>query len=118
MLDPEPAQNQRPPLAQPMRVVPDPNPHVNKLRLQRGTDAHRIPYKRPARIVAFSPSRGYPDTRLCRSVPMMIGVYVILRRKVSRLATRSHSYPGGTKFSSKELNRNLANEFGQFVTIG
>ena len=28
MLDPEPTQDQRPPLAQPMRVVPDPNPHV------------------------------------------------------------------------------------------
>ncbi len=30
VLDPQPTQNQRPPLAQPMRVVPDPNPHVEK----------------------------------------------------------------------------------------
>ncbi len=28
MLDPEPTQDQRSPFAQPMRVVPDPNPHV------------------------------------------------------------------------------------------
>ena len=32
VLDPEPSQDQRPPLAQSMRVVPDPDPHVAKLR--------------------------------------------------------------------------------------
>ena len=64
MLDPEPAQDQRSPLAQPMRVVPDPNPHVDKLRLSaRDRLPTAYPYKRPARIVAFSPGRGYPDTR-------------------------------------------------------
>ena len=64
MLDPQPAQDQRPPLAQPMRVVPDPNPHV-KQTPSSGDD--HVPaadrYSAPAKIVSFSPQHAYPDRR-------------------------------------------------------
>ena len=72
VLDPEPTQDQRPPLAQPMRVVPDPNPHVDRLRLSiEDQIPTAVPYKRPARIVAFSPVVAIPTRELCRFVPMM-----------------------------------------------
>ncbi len=106
MLDPEPTQDQRPPLAQPMRVMPDPNPHVNRLRRQ-GRD--RCP---PPTLQMSGGNRSVlRNSWLSRHatlpiVPMMIGVYVILRRKVSRLPGSSHPYPGGNKFSSKELKPN------------
>ena len=93
MLDHESTEDQRSPFAQPVRVMPDPNPHVVAPSSESEHDPGRRPHNQPARIVSFCSLCDHPKARFGGPFPLEGGFAVILRRKVSRSATRSHSYP-------------------------
>jgi hypothetical protein len=74
MRDPKSSQDQWPTLAQPMCIMPDPDPHVqapNVARLSRLSHTNHlteiVAYQASSKIVAFSRPGGYPGDDLPNS---------------------------------------------------
>ena len=109
MLDPEPAQNQRPAFAQPMRVVPEPNPHVEAPLLvneHRSDSASACTNASPERIVvAFPAATGHPARDSAPFRSHFESTLCHFEKKSFKIGHKLTHVPREIKFSSKKFKR-------------
>ena len=92
MLDPEPAQDQRSPLAQPMRVVPDPYPHVEAPSAVEGPLLDRVPYQPSSEDRSvFSAAMAIPAERACHRFPLCESTFCHFEKKSFKIWQQDHT---------------------------